>query len=353
MELLIQRGADVNAEALFMGKIPISVLDYAIDSDVNKAVVQLLLDKGAKLGRYGNISVANKNIIKMLIEAEAADIKDVPLVKLDDEVIASYVNVCKKRFPEESWENPEDVFAKWGEEERLPAIYLSKIIDWIHRCCMEESLEKPLAPKALDVTNVSTVEDFFGCEQSNGIPTVTAQKKNKRALASAAQMQKGSPESSCKDGDVLPLRTEGRLEVVLDLTPGQKSRELDRAKTEFFKKELKALCDKINGLGIVCRFELNGVGHYNLRFSIDKEKYTSVSKRVESEGMIGVSFVHRSSHVCTDHYGNVFSYLVHIICNIAKDQPSKREECMALLDGIPGEVNRCAIEKLYPDVFGE
>ena len=66
--------------------------------------------------------------------------------------------------------------------------------------------------------------------------------------------------------------------------------------------------------------------------------------------------VHGISHVCTDHYNDVFSYLIHVVCRIAKDQPSGREGCVELLNSVlveGGMLDGGMVKELYPDVFSE
>ena len=82
-------------------------------------------------------------------------------------------------------------------------------------------------------------------------------------------------------------------------------------------------------------------------------KYASVSDFVACSGRIGIAKVHNGSQVCTDHYNDLFSYLVHIVCLIAKDDKTTRERCMGLLNELLEAyyLDMNMIKVLYPDIF--
>ena len=66
--------------------------------------------------------------------------------------------------------------------------------------------------------------------------------------------------------------------------------------------------------------------------------------------------MHGGNRVCTDHYNEVFSCLIHVVCCIANDDPSKRQDCIKLVKSVAsegGELNMDALKALYPDVFSE
>ena len=377
-EQLIKRGAAINMK----WRSGLMALDFAVYYN-RESIVQLLLEHNASINVY--IYQETKKIIIMMLLKYGMNIGDIPIERLDEDMMALYVDTCQKRFPgafkgstDKKMKTLALLFLYRDHKIDLPNGHYKKLLIWdgwpeeeeLTSTCSTEMGETPKpeetpAPegsrnfpkkKQLDPTVLEEMNRIL-CA-SYGTSTTETQKRNlKVAGAGARKAQRGSPTTSPVDKSTSGIQEASFLKI-FNLTPKARSKRLDKGQTVQWSNILQSCIDALKPFGIIV--EHTDAKNHPL-IAIREVKHPALKEfYLHHKKSFKLSEVKPGNSPCTDHYNEPLSALIQYMCEIVENDLGKGKDISPLVnlmwkfvDPRPENcnLNLDIIAQNYPKVF--